>query len=298
MHTRRALRNAAAGSAAGMALATLLVSCGPLHSAAESASPGGNPGGQAAGPVPAPSTAHTSPRPTSPGIGHAPTTAPSPPAGPLAAAHRLTAAGGQVQAGDGRLQPGAAGPRVLALQERLVSLGYWLGIPDGAYGSLTVQAVYALQKAAGLSRDGLMGAPTQQALRAGIRPRARFQAGRHLEVDVARQLLLIVDGGQVSMVLNTSTGSNVPYLLSGQRYSAHTPTGTWQVTRQVDALDPGPLGDLWRPKYITNDGIAVHGAPEVPAYPASHGCIRVSDAAMDWIWSTGLAPIGTTVVVF
>jgi lipoprotein-anchoring transpeptidase ErfK/SrfK len=36
----------------------------------------------------------------------------------------------------------------------------------------------------------------------------------------------------------------------------------------------------------------------VPAYPASHGCVRVSVAAMDMIWEQDILPRGTTVVVY
>jgi lipoprotein-anchoring transpeptidase ErfK/SrfK len=31
---------------------------------------------------------------------------------------------------------------------------------------------------------------------------------------------------------------------------------------------------LWYPTYFLR-GFAIHGYPEVPAYPASHGCVRV-----------------------
>ena len=43
---------------------------------------------------------------------------------------------------------------MLALQQRLAELGYWLGEPDGTYGGLTTQAVLALQGVAGIDRDG------------------------------------------------------------------------------------------------------------------------------------------------
>ena len=61
--------------------------------------------------------------------------------------------------------------------------------------------------------------------------------------------------------------------------------------------DRSPLGVLWRPRYF-NGGIEVHGYPDVPAYPASHGWVRVSDGAIDWIWADGLAPVGTAVWVY
>ncbi len=62
------------------------------------------------------------------------------------------------------LSRGDSGPRVRKLQERLSDLGYWLETPDGSFGALTQQAVYALQKAAGIRRDGVVGPKTTRAL--------------------------------------------------------------------------------------------------------------------------------------
>jgi peptidoglycan hydrolase-like protein with peptidoglycan-binding domain len=50
------------------------------------------------------------------------------------------------------LELGDSGPAVVALQTRLSRLGYWLGRADGTFGLTTQQAVYALQKAAGLTQ--------------------------------------------------------------------------------------------------------------------------------------------------
>ena len=58
----------------------------------------------------------------------------------------------------------------------------------------------------------------------------------------------------------------------------------------------GSLGELYRPRFIVG-GVAVHGYRNVPNYPASHGCIRVSNLAMDMIWATNAMPMGGTVVV-
>ena len=60
---------------------------------------------------------------------------------------------------------GDSGPKVLALQQRLKELGYWLGAPDGSFGSLTQQAVWAFQKSAGLRRDGVVGPKTLEGAR-------------------------------------------------------------------------------------------------------------------------------------
>ena len=36
----------------------------------------------------------------------------------------------------------------------------------------------------------------------------------------------------------------------------------------------------------------------IPGYPASHGCARVSNPAMDMIWANNLMPVGSSVVVY
>jgi peptidoglycan hydrolase-like protein with peptidoglycan-binding domain len=196
-----------------------------------------------------------------------------------------------------KLKAGAKGPEVLALQQRLTDLGYWIGKPDGKFGSTTKQAVYALQKSARLDRDGVVGPATRQALDRGVRPKARSQQGHVIEISLRRQVLMIVDDGQVKQIFNTSTGSNENYVHEGETYLADTPAGRFRVGRQIDGWRHGPLGPLWRPKYF-NGGIAVHGAPSVPAYPASHGCARLSIAAMNWIWANDRMPLKTRVWVY
>ncbi len=189
------------------------------------------------------------------------------------------------------------GEYVLAAQRRLSDLGYWLGTPDGSYGTLTTQAVMALQKAAGIGRDGVLGPNTKAVLDRGVRPAFRTRSGNAIEVDKARQLVLVVVGGSLKTVLNTSTGSGQPYTSDGHTYIASTPQGRFSVQRQIDGKRVSRLGELWRPKYFTG-GYALHGSPSVPAFPASHGCVRLTNPAIDMLWSSGLAPIGRTVWVY
>jgi lipoprotein-anchoring transpeptidase ErfK/SrfK len=187
---------------------------------------------------------------------------------------------------DATLRPGMSGAEVLGLQQRLGELGYWLGEPDGTYGHLTEQAVLAFQKAEGLGRDGIAGLATLMTVQVAERPLAR-DTTEGIEIDLDRQLLLVVRGGAVQWAINTSTGR------SGWR----TPAGDFTITRQVDGVRRAPLGDLYRPKYFRG-GVAVHGSRSIPAQPASHGCARVSNAAMDMLWSSGLADLGTPVRVY
>ena len=185
------------------------------------------------------------------------------------------------------------------MQQRLTALGYWNGTADGKFGGTTQQAVFALQKAAGIDRDGTVGPQTRKALAAGVRSKARSKAGSGylVEISLKKQLMMFVKDGSVVATLNTSTGSNRHYDYQGQTYLADTPTGHFKVGRQIDGVRHGPLGDLFRPKYF-NGGIALHGSPSIPPYPASHGCARVSNAAINWIWSTGKMPLKTRVWVY
>jgi peptidoglycan hydrolase-like protein with peptidoglycan-binding domain len=200
-------------------------------------------------------------------------------------------------AADGTLELGEGGDAVMALQQRLHDLGYWMGEPDGSYGQLTRQAVMAFQKYEGLGRDGVAGPATQERLAVANRPTARGGGG--LEIDLDRQVLLVVaSGGQVQWVINTSTGNGDAYdSPSGGTGIARTPAGQFAIQREVDGVREAPLGTLYRPKYFTG-GIAIHGSGSIPAQPASHGCARVTNSAMDMLWSSGAAALGTPVWVY
>ncbi len=176
------------------------------------------------------------------------------------------------------LGPGSRGPSVLALERRLAQLHYALRGADGVYGQDTVEAVLAFQKVNGLPRTGRVEDWLWRRLgRAGV-PRAQ-RAGDYIEVDKTRQVLFVVVDGVVTQVVHISTGA-----------TGNTPLGSWQVYRKV----PGWDWVLWYPMYFRG-GFAIHGYPSVPAYPASHGCVRIPM----WIAPTlyGMHGQGTTVVV-
>ena len=93
-------------------------------------------------------------------------------------------------------------------------------------------------------------------------------------------MLFIVRGGKVTLTVATSTGA-----------TGNTPLGTWHVYRKVGGFD----WVLYYPSYFLR-GFAVHGYPDVPPYPASHGCARIPM----WIAQTVYAQIGygSTVYVY
>src|SRR6185436_7657400 len=110
---------------------------------------------------------------------------------------------------------GDSGFAVLALERQLVALGYWLGTPDDVFDSTTSHAVVALQKVAGLPRDGVAAGATWEALDRGARPSPASTEGRVVEIDLARQVLTAVHDGKVEWIFDTSTG----------RPGLDTPTG-------------------------------------------------------------------------
>ena len=195
------------------------------------------------------------------------------------------------------LERGDRGADVEAVQARLDALAYWVGPVDGIFGMLTEQAVYAFQKVNGLAVDGVVGPRTRAALEDPAPYVPESRAGDVMEVDKSLQVLVHVVDGRVDEIWNTSTGTENPYTYNGEQYVADTPPGRHDVYRQVNGVREAALGDLYRPKYFHRDGIAIHGYGSVPPEPVSHGCVRVTRAGMDHIWATGMAPIGSVVLV-
>lgn len=199
----------------------------------------------------------------------------------------------------------ADGDDTRVIQERLVQLGFWLGDVDGLYGKLTRQAVMAFQKYTRLEASGEVDVPTAAALQAAeFRAVASADTGTLIEVDKATQLLFLIVDGATLWTFNTSTGSEIPYEAIDEddptkiyRGDSITPSGLWKIDRQrPDGWWDGDLGKIYRPKYFKG-GVAVHGMTSIPNYPASHGCVRVSVAAMDFIWDLDTYNVGAIVWV-
>jgi hypothetical protein len=200
--------------------------------------------------------------------------------------------------GSGVLERGDAGAGVVELQQRLDDLGYWVGAIDGGYGNLTEQAVYAFEKVQGLPVDGKAGPAVRTALLEPVAFDGRTTTGIAWEIDKERQILALVRDGAPVWIWNTSTGTEEPYTHDGRHLMADTPVGEHEIRWQIDGWRNGTLGPIYRPKYFHRDGLAIHGYRSVPPVPASHGCVRVTLAAMDFIWETGAAPVGSRVVVY
>ncbi len=198
-----------------------------------------------------------------------------------------------------------SGSNTARIQQRLIDLGFWLTGVDGDYGLTTSQAVMAFQKFVGLDATGRVNQATADALTtAEWRAHGLADAGTLIEIDKDKQLLFIVHDGRTVWIFNTSTGDGQPYEEEDKNTPGEVQTGV-SITRnglhavyreRAEGWWEGDLGKIYRPKYFSG-GQAVHGSNNVPNYPASHGCVRVTVPAMDFIWESNLMPMDIPVWV-
>jgi N-acetylmuramoyl-L-alanine amidase len=186
------------------------------------------------------------------------------------------------------LRLGSRGSAVKTLQQRLAGLHYFdVDTANGVFGQNTYHAVIAFQKVQGLTRDGVVGPATWAKLAKPYVPAPRYRLPTaSLEVNLAKQVLYYARNGTIQRIIDASTGSGAWYYSQGRWARAITPTGRFHIYwRYSDGWQPGPLGSMYRPNYFYA-GYAVHGMTSVPAYPASHGCVRMTVPTMDRMWSS------------
>jgi hypothetical protein len=176
---------------------------------------------------------------------------------------------------------------VQGVQLRLWTLGY-LARPtvSGTLDYATEQALLAFQGWESLYRSGTVTGGTQLALLRAERPRpARTGGGEWIEIHRDQGVLLEVDGGTVLRAVHTSTGAY-----------GRTPAGDFRVYRK-ELLSWSQPFHVWMPyaSYFTG-GIAMHEYPDVPGYPASHGCVRLPDG--DALRVYAFAQLGMPVYVY
>lgn len=176
---------------------------------------------------------------------------------------------------------------VARMQTELAETGFYRGDIDGVAGPETAAAVVAFHKAAGLAREAAWRSDGLALLRAWDGPdiSARPDEPDRVEIDLTRQILVLVRGGEVEAVMGVSGGNGEAFVNSrGRTVRAVTPEGDFTFVRHVDGVRRSYLGVLYRPWYFRG-GYAVHGSPSVPAEPASHGCVRVTNRDADYLAS-------------
>jgi cell wall hydrolase len=181
-------------------------------------------------------------------------------------------------------------------EQRLADLGYWTGPIDGNLDPGSRQALIAFQKVEGRERTGRLTENELDAIRAAGRPLPRNADYAHVEIDLSRQVLFVVDAsGAIARILPVCTGNEKFYWDHGQIHKAVTPKGKFKVLRKIAGWRRSSLGLLYYPNYI-HEGTAIHGSPAMVVYPASHGCIRIPMFAAREL--SEIMPVGTEVIVY
>ncbi|HUR51719.1 MAG TPA: L,D-transpeptidase family protein [Mycobacteriales bacterium] len=216
---------------------------------------------------------------------------------PSNAAYRTAASPGRVLTVLPRtLALGMSGADVLGLEKRLAAQHYVVGTVNGYFDSNLKHAVIAFQKVERLSRTGTWGGTERTRV---LHPRGfalRYHDSRlTAEIDITRQVLVLARSGVIQNIVDISSGSEHYYYQDGVRYVAHTPRGVYSVYRKIDGVRVSKLGSLYRPSYF-HQGWAIHGSSSVPTYPASHGCVRLTNYVTDRLYSKLV--IGTRVAVY
>ncbi|HVM00467.1 MAG TPA: cell wall-binding repeat-containing protein [Egibacteraceae bacterium] len=182
-----------------------------------------------------------------------------------------------------QLHEGAARPW-RCIEEELARQGYNTGPIDGHIDGQSVWAVYAFQKVAGLPVNGqfaerewgaMLGRPELPVRRPDLGP-------NHIEIDLARQLVLLVRDGRVAHAFHTSSG----------KPSTPTVLGTFSVYEKRNTRQ---ANHMYRSMFFFR-GYAIHGYPSIPLYPASNGCLRLYDGDADFVFPR--VGMGERVAVF
>ncbi len=197
------------------------------------------------------------------------------------------------------LGPGATGPQVLALEQRLVDLKYDIGSPpDDQWAAATGYAVTAFQKVIGLPRTGRATQDVADALTSAQFPGPLVPGGgpKRVEIDLPRQVLFFWENDALARIIPVSSANNQRFCDEGRCRTAVTPPGSYRVGYRIQGWHESDLGEMYNPVYYqVGPGIAIHGSKDVPPEPASHGCVRIPMFAADAF--PGLVPDGTPVYV-
>ena len=180
-------------------------------------------------------------------------------------------------------------------ERKLNELGYWTGPVDGVFDTASKSALIAFQKWEGRPITGKLTSNELDAIRNGTAPQARDLGYEHVEVDIDRQILMLVSDYDRVRVLPVSTGNGEPFIEHGENSVAYTPRGRFVVYNKTFGWEDGRLGSVYYANYISG-GVAIHGYLTVPTSPASHGCIRIPMFAARQV--SELTPRGTIVLVY
>jgi hypothetical protein len=160
---------------------------------------------------------------------------------------------------------GSHGAKVRLLELGLARLGY-VTTRGPNYTPATARAVLAFRKVNKMKRITSASKKVFRMLFAGkggfkLRYPNAGPNGKHVEFDWSRQVLVLARGGKPERIYHASSG----------KPSTPTVFGTFHFNRRQAGTNSH--GMVWTTYFF--GGYAIHGYSSVPAYAASHGCIRV-----------------------
>ena len=151
---------------------------------------------------------------------------------------------------DGRFEPGATGPAVVALRARLIAMGYLRPGAVVSYDAATEAAIRRFQIDHGLTPDGTIGPATRAAINVPLGDRLaqvivnlerqrwmnRELEPRHVLVNIAEQHAYVVDDGRVTFDTVVVVGADTPDRRTPE--FSHTMTHmvvnpSWYVPRSI-----------------------------------------------------------------
>jgi hypothetical protein len=172
------------------------------------------------------------------------------------------------------LDPGNRNSKVSLFNRLLENEGYYTS-GGSKYGDATGRAVMAFRKVNKMQRTFNA---TPEIFRRLADGKGSFGlkhpgAGRHVEVDVSRQVMVLADNRKPKHTFHVSTGAP----------STPSDRGSYRFFRR----QPGYNSSGMYYSVYYNGGEAIHGYKSVPPYNASHGCIRNpipnSKFIYDWV---------------
>lgn len=162
------------------------------------------------------------------------------------------------------MTPTVSSPTIVRLLQKGLSKQRYAVSRSGVYDDSTARAVMAWRKVNGQARTFTVTEGLVRRVLAGkgaFKPKYAREV-RHVEADLSRQVLALVNRrGKVHRVYHISSGAPATPTVLGRFKTYRKSPGT------------NAKGMVHSSYFI--GGYAIHGYPSVPAYNASHGCLRV-----------------------
>jgi hypothetical protein len=160
-----------------------------------------------------------------------------------------------------KLKKGDKGNQAELLNNALRDQGYYVKA-KGKYNDSTALGILAFRKVNNMKRNTsyTKGIFKKLLEGEGAYKLEHPDAGKHVESDLSRQVMVLAEGGKPKYTFTVSSGTSSTPTVRGH-YEFYLKTPGYNAKR------------MYYSAYFIR-GYATHGYSSVPNYPASHGCLR------------------------